>query len=298
VRELKRRCGAVADACLRGTLVALLLLSGMSCSRQPVQPEAAEDTGPALEKGEASEEHITLDVWVPCAYASAMTQLSTLFEEQHPSVKLSQRVENVAVLAPRILEGESPDVFMCVGDVEVQPLEKADRVDYRQDFCFVDIGLVTPKGNPAGVHSLKDLAKDSVKKVGIGVEEISVGYYARQMLKDARVWERVKDKVVEAEMPIRLLQMAGQAEVEASLAYAVCLRAEKGDVHKKFGLKLELVDELDNDFCTTIACPAISAKGCAHPEKAKEFIDFLTTEEAQKVISEYGFMTLKEPKCY
>ena len=279
-------------------LIALFAICGTACSPNRGESARLEPAVPPAEMAQPQQKSVTLDVWVPCAYASAMTTLSTLFGEQHPSVRLTQRVENVAVLAPRILEGESPDVFMCVGDVEVKALEKADRVDYRQDFCFVDIGLVTPKGNPAGVHSLKDLAKDSVKKVGVGVEEISVGYYARQMLKDARVWERVKDKVVEAEMPIRLLQMAGQAEVEASLAYAVCLRAEKGDVQKKFGLKLELVDELDNDSCKTIACPAISAKGCANPDQAKEFIDFLTTEEAQEVISEYGFMTLKEPKCY
>jgi len=278
-------------------LLMLFVVCGTGCSLNRSE-SARLEPAPAADVAELQQRSVTLDVWVPCAYAGAMTELSKLYEGKHPNVRLTQRVENVAVLAPRILEGESPDVFMCVGDVEVEALEKADRVDYRQDFCFVDVGIVTPKGNPAGVHSLNDLAKDSVKKVGVGAEDISVGYYARQMLKDAGVWERVKDKVVEAKMPIRLLQMAGQGKVDASLAYAVCLRAEKGDVHKKFGLRLELVDELDNDFCMTIACPAISAKGCAHPQEAKEFIDFLTTDEAQKVIGEYGFMTLKEPKCY
>ncbi len=279
-------------------LLMLFVVCGTGCSLNRSESARLEPAAPAADVAEPQQRSVTLDVWVPCAYAGAMTELSKLYEGKHPNVRLTQRVENVAVLAPRILEGESPDVFMCVGDVEVEALEKADRVDYRQDFCFVDVGIVTPKGNPAGVHSLNDLAKDSVKKVGVGAEDISVGYYARQMLKDAGVWERVKDKVVEAKMPIRLLQMAGQGKVDASLAYAVCLRAEKGDVHKKFGLRLELVDELDNDFCMTIACPAISAKGCAHPQEAKEFIDFLTTDEAQKVIGEYGFMTLKEPKCY
>jgi len=279
-------------------LLMLFVVCGTGCSLNRSESARLEPAAPAADVAEPQQRSVTLDVWVPCAYAGAMTELSKLYEGKHPNVRLTQRVENVAVLAPRILEGESPDVFMCVGDVEVEALEKADRVDYRQDFCFVDVGIVTPKGNPAGVHSLNDLAKDSVKKVGVGAEDISVGYYARQMLKDAGVWERVKDKVVEAKMPIRLLQMAGQGKVDASLAYAVCLRAEKGDVHKKFGLRLELVDELDNDFCMTIACPAISAKGCAHRQEAKEFIDFLTTDEAQKVIGEYGFMTLKEPKCY
>lgn len=279
-------------------LVAALIVSGTGCPGKGGEPAATEPPVPLADTGVPEQEHITLDVWVPCAYASAMTKLSTLFEEEHPSVELSQRIENVAVLAPRIREGDSPDVFMCVGDVEVKRLEEADRVDYRQDFCFVTIGMATPRGNPAGVHSLKDLAKDSVKKVGVGVEDISVGHYARQMLKDAGVWGDIEDKIVEAQMPIRLLQMAGQGEVEASLAYAVCLRAEKGDVHKKFGLKLELVEGLEDELCMTIACPAISAQGCAHPQEARQFIDFLTTDEAQEVIGQYGFLTLKEPKCY
>lgn len=274
------------------------LVCGAGCSRQTNEPLAAQPAASHPVAPGDPQQDIELEVWVPCAYASAMTELSSLFEQQHPNVSLSQRVENVAVLAPRIAQGASPDVFMCVGDREVKALEDAGRVEYRKDFCFINLGIVTPKGNPAGVHSLKDLTKDSVKQVGVGAEDISVGYYARQLLKDAGVWEDMKDKVVESKMPIHLLQDAAKGKVDASIAYAVCLRAKKGEIAKTVGLKLELVDDLEEDFCFTIPCPAIAAKGCPHLQEARQFIDFLTTDEAQEVIDQYGFLPLKEPKCY
>ncbi len=251
----------------------------------------------STEPGSPGERGITLDVWVPCAYTSVMTELITLFQQQHPDIQFRQRVENVAVLAPRITQGETPDVFMSVGDIEVRDIKEADRVDYSMDFCFTTLGLVTAKGNPAGIHALKDLARDAVKKIGLGSEDISAGYYARKLLKEAGLWEQVKDKVVEATMPIRLLQWAGTGEVDASLAYGACLRADK---HKTFGgaKLLEILTEVDDELCLTIPCPAISVKGCAHPEEAKQFIEFLTTDEAQKVISQCGFLTLSEAKCY
>lgn len=255
---------------------------------------AADVPGENAQAGDATE----LTVWVPCAYASAMPEIVPLFEEQHPGVKISTRVENIAVMPPRILEGETPDVLMSIGDVEVKPLTEADLVDYNQTFCFVEIYLVTKKGNPRGIESLSDLATDRVESVGVGTEDISVGYYAREMLRSAGIWEQVEGKIVEADMPVTLLRSTVEERVDAALAYAACVRAEKGEAVQKLGAHLQCIEEGVEDFCPTIACPAVSIKGCPNPELAKQFIDFLTTDEIQQIISDYGFLTLSEPKCF
>jgi len=253
----------------------------------------------ATKTAEPGQEPVKLEVWVPCAYAGAMTELSTMFEQQYPGLELRQRVENVAVLAPRILEGATPDVFMSIGDIEVKALEETDRVDYSMDFCFTTLALVTAKGNPAEIHSLADLAGDRVQKIGVGSEKISAGYYARKVLKEAGLWKDVEGKVVEATMPLRLLQWVGNGEVEASLAYAACLRSDKHKTPGGAATKLlEVVGEVDDELCLSIACPAVSVKGCPHPQEARQFIEFLTTDEAQKVIAQCGFLTLSEAKCY
>ncbi len=241
---------------------------------------------------------VTLDVWVPCAYAPAMVEIEKLWAQEHPNVKLRKRVENVAVMPPRILEGATPDVFMSVGDVEVEPLEAANKVGYRQAFCFVEISLLTEKGNPHRIESLEDLASDRVETVGIGTENLSVGRYGREMLQKAGVWEAIKDKTVEAEEPVVLLRTSAKGKVDAALAYAACVKAEKGEVVEKLGKNLENIAFEIDEYCPIIPCPAVSISGCKEPELAQQFIDFLTTDPVQEILEDYGFTTLSEPKCF
>ncbi|MEA3402423.1 MAG: substrate-binding domain-containing protein [Armatimonadota bacterium] len=277
------------------------------CPRTQEEPPTPE-VGPVAELpgeepggssgGEA--ETTYLDVLVPCAYAPAMTDITVLFEEEHPDVTIRPHVENIALFPGYVLEGHTPDVLMGVGDVEVNTLQEADKVDYRQPFCFVEISLVVPKGNPKGIESVEDLASDKVKSLAVGTEDISVGYYGRELLKKAGVWDQVKDKVVDADMPVTLLQFTGQGKTDASLAYAACVKAEKekGEAMVDIASKLDLVPCEIDDYCPAIPCPAVSITGCAHPELGQEFIDLLTTDPVQEIIARYGFLKLSDPKCF
>jgi len=286
---------AVLVVLMAGIVVAGCGRKGAPPSTGPIQPPA--QAGPAAEAGAGQASETVLEVFVPCAFADAIGTIAPLFEKEHPGVRINPNVENVGVLVPRILNGAKPDVFMCIGDKEVDSLQEAGLVDKRKNFCFTTVVLVVPQANPAKVHSLKDLAKPEVKTVAVGSEKLSVGFYARQILRDNGVWEKVKDKLVEPKFPVELLRLPRSGKVQASLAYAACFRAEGAD-KKRLAAGIKLIEDFQEDYCLTIACAAATIKGAEHLELGRQFIEFLTRPECQDIFKAGGFMRLDDPKCF
>jgi len=236
-----------------------------------------------------------LVAFVPCAFQRVAKRVKPEFERTHPNVRVEMHVENLEVLVRRIAKkGERPDILLSVGDKEVEFLERKGLVAFKKTFCFTTISLIVPSENPAGVRRLEDLTKPSVRTVGLGEEATSVGFYARQLLKRAGLWERVRPKVVEVEYPVQLLHMTKAGKFDAAIHYSSCVVGEQGGEGEAKAVETFVKGER----CVTIPCPAAVIKGCERPDLGRLFAEFLTTEFAQKVVKEGGFLTLSESKCY
>jgi len=292
--------------------LALGLAAGLGCAKRtggtgapapaapapPAASPASETAKPAEGKGQ------TIEVFVPCAFAPPMVKIVELFQKEHPDIKVVRHIENVEVLTPRIEKGAKPDVFLSVGDVEMDHLEKLGRVADREDFCFVTLALVSHADFAGRVDSLKDLAKPEVKRIVIGEANTSAGHYAEVILKQEKLWDAVQPKLTRTKFPVQLLKFAREKKVDASLAFAACLKAGQGewkeqDEYQKLAGDLRLVENLGSgDYCLTIACPAAIIQGCRNPEGGKVFIDFLRSDPAQEYLGKSGFLTLAEPKCF
>ena len=247
----------------------------------------------------------TLELFVPCAFNPPSVKIIQAFKEKYPGVEVTKQVENVEVLAPRIEKGAKPDVFLCVGDIEMDRLQKAGLVADRKDFCFVGLALVVHENNPLKIKSLTDLTKSEVKSIGVGADNTSPGHYAVEVLKEKKLWDKVSPKVVRPKFPSQLLKLTGGLnKVDASFAYGACLRAGHGEwkeqnEYAQLSRGLSLVLWLDEgEFCQSIPCPAATITGCENPEAGKAFVDFLRTAEAQEYFRKSGFTRLDESKCF
>lgn len=278
--------------------------SGETRIRQERKRE--EKTPPAVGEAQKPQVRGELELFVPCAFAPPVVKIVEAFKKEYPQVRIVRQVENVEVLAPRIeKKGAKPDVFLCIGDIEMDRLQKRGLVQDRKDFCFVGLALVVHEGNPKHIKSLADLTKPEVRTVGIGAEETSPGYYARQLLAEMKIWDKVRPKVVCPKFPSQLLKFAGSlAKVDASIAYGACLRAGHGewkeqDAYQQLSRSLEVAQWLDQgQFCQTIPCPAATVTGCSNREAGEAFIDFLRGDTAQEYLKKSGFTRLDEPKCF
>jgi molybdate transport system substrate-binding protein len=111
----------------------------------------------------------------------AFTELIKQFETKHKGVTVKVEYLGGSEIGKRIDNGEAVDVILVgstVLDKELQLVEPPTPVLQNREMILV------PKGNPAKIHSLKDLANPGVK-LSMGTPTSAVGKLAGQVIQNA-----------------------------------------------------------------------------------------------------------------
>jgi molybdate transport system substrate-binding protein len=111
----------------------------------------------------------------------AFTQLIKQFETKHKGVKVNVEYLGGSEIGKRIDNNEAIDVILVgstVLDKELQLVDPPTPVLQNREIILV------PKGNPAKIHALKDLANAGVK-LSMGTPTSAVGRLASQVIQNA-----------------------------------------------------------------------------------------------------------------
>src|SRR6266496_2869591 len=92
--------------------------------------------------------------------------------------------------------------------------------------------IIVPKDNPAGIVSVRDLAKPEVKLV-LAAPGVPAGDYGRQMLDDAGI-AYVTDVTPEIESQVTVVDVPGDVNVVARYPIAVVDGARDAGLGKEF----------------------------------------------------------------
>ncbi len=147
--------------------------------------------------------------------------------------------------------------------------------------------IAVPRGNPAGVRSLADLARPGVR-VGIArPDTVCVGLYAVEVLERAGLAGRVRPNIVNyAESCAKTAQMAALGLVDAVMGWDVFDDWNPG--------RIETVP-LPPDAVVRIAyIPAAVSAFCRTRPPAVAFLRFLTGPEGRAVFGRHGYLTSLE----
>jgi molybdate transport system substrate-binding protein len=128
---------------------------------------------------------------------------------------------------------------------------------------------------------LDDLASDRVKRLALALDPVPAGRYARESLKSASIWERVKDRVREAGDVRATLALVAHDEADAGIVYVTDARA--------LGDKVRIALEIPESLHTPIRYPVVLIRHEGMPEAARAFYDFLDSEKAQERFRDAGF---------
>lgn len=240
---------------------------------------------------QAAPEKKRLYVRISCGYLPAAARLISAFLRKRPEIEVKREIAVTSVHVAKIaLKGDRPEVLMAMGDLEVKPLARRGLVSYSRIICYNSLALITPPGNPAKIKRLKDIASPRVKTLGLLMESFelgktTLGWCQRKLLKEAGLWEKVKDKAVLLRLPMQLLHHTVAGRLDAAIHFVSCARKETPPGRKK----VNLVEAFDKgEFKVKIPCHALVIKGCKEPQLGREFVDFLVTPEAQRLLETYA----------
>jgi molybdate transport system substrate-binding protein len=277
-------------------LVSLLAAAmGISLLGPGCGSRVAEQSGP----GAASQgQRTTLHALVPCGQVGPFSQIVKFYEKEHPDVTIDWEQENIVTMTKKVIDGKAqPDLFLSMGDLEMDQLEEAGKLveGTRTKYAENSLAIVVPESNPGGVASIADFAKPSVKFVAIPKPETNaVGKHAREALEKLGIWKQVEKKILLPRFAADSKDLVTEGKVDAAIAYYPCsVEVHVKDAPPTLPPGMKLVGHVRSDLYSPFWCEGAVIKGAKNPEGGRALLEFLKTPEVQQIYKQWQFV--REP---
>jgi molybdate transport system substrate-binding protein len=154
---------------------------------------------------------------------------------------------------------------------------------------FVAVVMVQ-KGNPKGIHSLRDLAREDVR-VGIGhPDSVACGLVAKKILEKAGLWEAVK-----ANIDARGAYTGAAMELSNALSLKALDAAINWDAMAFPVLKDTDILTIPREANVDVPVPLAVLTWTQQQEAAARFVEFALSEAGRAHFAKHGYHTAMEP---
>lgn len=256
-------------------IVSLLFLTGCE------SPETSQ-----LENSSQETNANQLTVSAAASLQDVMKAIKPLYEEAYPDREIVYNFASSGSLQRQIEQGAPVDVFMSAAVDKMDALAEKDLIitETRRDLLKNQMVLVIQEGNKANLNitNFEDLRTEKVNLIALGEpESVPAGRYAQDVLNSFNIADKVNAKAVYGKDVRQVLNYVATGNVEAGIVYRT--DAQVSD-------NVEIIATAPEDSHSPVIYPVAVIKDSDTPEVGKELIEFLTTEEAQAVFEDYGFV--------
>ena len=199
-------------------------------------------------------------------------------------LKVDATYEGSGRLLGQLAANRRGDLFMPGSDFYVDQAEKQKLVDpeTRRVLAYFIPVILVQKGNPKGVHSLRDLAEKPLR-IGLGDERaVAVGRCTLELLAKNNIpLDQVRQHVVCTSGTVNELAMAIQLKtVDAVIVWDATARQVEaaGDIVP--------IPEEQN---VIEAIPLVRIAASTQPEAARRFIEFAASETGRKIFTDHRY---------
>ena len=228
----------------------------------------------------------TLPICAAMSLKDAVTALQKLYEQRHPEIALEINFASSGALQKQIEQGAPAEIFLSAGQRQMTALEVQGLIvkESRCDLLGNTLILVVAKEKQQQIKGFGDL-QEYAGSFAIGhPESVPAGRYGKQTLINLGLWQPLAKRLVLAK------------NVRAVLAYVDSGNADAGLVYRTDTLKLRsgvIAAEAPVKSHAPIIYPAALIADGKHPAEARQFFNFLQSDEAGKVFARYRFRPLQ-----
>jgi len=206
------------------------------------------------------------------------------FEKKYPDHKVMFNFAASGTLLQQIDKGAPVDVFASADQKTMNLAVEKGLIDEtaRQDFAVNSLVLIVPASSSLTISGLADLA--GVKRIAIGnPDSVPAGRYAKESLEKADLWEKLKEQYIYTQNVRQALDYVVRDEVDIGFVYGSDANLVKDKVKNVLEVSLE----------KPVTYPIAPVKKSEHAEAARLFVDYILSDEGQKILSDYGFSAVK-----
>ena len=226
-----------------------------------------------------------LQVWSCGGLAEAFLSAGKEFKEK-TGIPISYTGAFAAALGKSLLGGARTDVFAPRVIKLSHKLKAQGKMLWCKPLCFTRYVIAVPKGNPAGIESIKDLGNPGIRVVLSFGASPPGGKTTRIILKKAGVLEGAqKNAVFNGDCVQRTTKMLVNGEADAGIVEQRITRLPE------FSGKLDVISINENYFPPPPMTFTIGMmKWARDPDMANKFIAFILSSGGQKHFERAGFI--------
>ena len=189
-------------------------------------------------------------------------------------------------LATQITNGAPADVFASANTTIPAQLYAKGLVEKPVNFTRNTLVIVVPTANPAGIHTVYDLAKPGVK-IDVANSAVPVGSYTLQILKNMNLTTKVTPNFVSQETDVReVLAKVALAQADAGFVYSTDAQTVPGQVTV---IKMPAWAQPKISYAMAIVTKS------PNQADAQAFINKVLSKSGQATMLKYGFLPLVKP---
>lgn len=275
------------------TLCSLIAINLIACGAGKNENLTSDETINGLKEKNVNMESEELVVFAAASMTDVLEKLKDVYESDHQDINLTFSFDSSGTLKSQILEGADCDIFISAAQKQMNELDP-DQKNYngkvaidkqtRTDLLENKVCLVASGDNEKGVEKFQDLAKENIETIALGNEDVPVGQYSEEILKNLGIFEKIQPKISYGSNVREVASWIKENAVDAGIIYATDAKV----------FDLNIVAEADDSMLDNkVIYPAAVLESSKHKEEAKEFLEFLQTDQASEIFTKAGFTPVK-----
>lgn len=288
---------AVNSLCRK--LPALIIMTMMYSVISGCGEDAVQEKGSA---GVISAHHADkrIVVFAAASLTETLNEIGAGYQKVHPDIKIVFNFDSSGTLKTQIAEGSVSDVFISAAPKQMDQLDLASgedknpqKLDYVQSdsrFNLLEnkVVLVVPKDNKKNLKSFDDLV-NALKAhdvfLAIGNSDVPVGQYTLKIFDYYHL--DMNDMFANKSLTLgnnvkEVTSQVKEGVVDAGIVYST-------DAHSA---GLTVVDTATEEMAGQVIYPAAVLKNSKNLREARDFLDYLKTEDAGKIFESVGFTVI------
>lgn len=223
---------------------------------------------------------VELNLSVAASLKESVNELTDIFQKRYPTVAFKRNFGASGALAKQIEAGAPADLLISANNEWVEYLIKKKLVAEKSAMVFAFNQLVVAGKPEFKISSMQDLLK--LNRIAIGSpKSVPAGEYAMEAFKKSGIDKPLEKKLVLTKDVREALLYADRGEVDAAFVYKTDALLLSKEAKILFVVPESLHERVTYPMVLTLS-------GTKNPV-AVEYIKFLGSPEAKKILKAHGF---------
>jgi molybdate transport system substrate-binding protein len=233
----------------------------------------------------SSSEKIELTVSAAASLTDVLKEIGAEYEKT-ADVKINFNFGASGSLQAQIEEGAPVDLFVSATQKQMKALENKGLIisETKKNLLSNEIVLITPAKSQKEISSFEDCASEKVGKMAFGDPKTTpIGQYAEEVFTKLGLADEISSKLVYGSDVRQVLSWVESGEVDCGLVFRTdALTSDK----------VKIICPAPEGYHEEISYPAAVIKSSKNQEAAKDFLAYLSGDEAKTIFEKYGFIVL------